>query len=130
MAKLIEHDRQAVEEYKLLQMQYKKISDEIETEHNQLEKLFYQQYIGGQQDYLRLVLNLQDPHQIARDIYYYRLLSQARANSIQNLQHNQDEIETLTKASRQKKDEITANQTEYFILFKFAYFLLLLANLP
>lgn len=114
MAKLIEHDRQAVEEYKLLQMQYKKISDEIETERNQLEKLFYQQYIGGRQDYLRLVLNQQDPHQIARDIYYYRLLSQARANSIQNLQHNQDEIETLTKASRQKKDEITANQTEYF----------------
>lgn len=114
MNKLIEYDRQAIEGYKLLQIQHKKISDEIEVERNQLEKLFYRQYIGGQQDYLRLVLNQQDPHQIARDIYYYRQLSQARASSIQNLQHNQDEIEVLTKTSRQKKDEITANQTEYF----------------
>ena len=114
MAKLIEHDRQAVEEYKLLQAQYKKISDSIEIERNQLSSLLYQQYLGKQQDYLRLVLNQQDPYQIARDIYYYRQLSETRANSIKNLQYNQDEIEILTKTSRQKKDEITANQTEYF----------------
>ena len=114
MNKLIEYDQQIIEEYKLLQTQHKKISDEIEAERNQLKKLFYQQYIGGQQDYLRLVLSQQDPNQIARDIYYHRQLSQAHANSIKNLQYNQNEIETLTKVSRQKKDEITANQTEYF----------------
>ncbi|MBS0423516.1 MAG: peptidoglycan DD-metalloendopeptidase family protein [Proteobacteria bacterium] len=114
MAKLIEHDRQAVEEYKQLQAQHQKISDSMEIEREQLNSLLHQQYLGKQQDYLRLILNQQDPHQIARDIHYYRQLSQARANSIKNLQHNQDEIETLTKASRQKKDEITINQTEYF----------------
>ncbi|MBS0299284.1 MAG: peptidoglycan DD-metalloendopeptidase family protein [Proteobacteria bacterium] len=114
MAKLIEHDRQAVEEYKLLQIRHKKISDEIEIERSQLDRLLYQQYIGGQQDYLRLVLNQKNPHQIARDVYYYHQFSQARANSIKNLQHNQNEIETLTQVSRQKKDKIAVIQAEYF----------------
>lgn len=114
MSKLIENDRQAIEEYKQLQVQHKKLSDEINIVRNQLERLLYQQYIGGQQDYLRLVLNQQNPHQIARDIHYYRQLSLARSDSIKNLQHNQHEIETLAQVSRQKKDEITAIQAEYF----------------
>ena len=114
MTKLIEYERRIIEEYKLLQAQYKKISDSIETERNQLDSLLYQQYIGKQQNYLQLVLNQQDPNQITRDIYYYRQLSQARTNSIMNLRYNQDEIKALTKASHQKKEEITANQTEYF----------------
>ena len=114
MTKLIEHDRQAIEEYKQLQAQHKKLSEEISIVRNQLEKLLYQQYIGGQQDYLRLALNQQNPHQIARDIYYYRQLSLARSDSIKNLQYNQNEIENLTQASRQKKDEIAVIQAEYF----------------
>lgn len=112
--KLIENDRQANEEYKQLQIQHSQISDKIETERNQLEKLLYQQYAGGQQDYLRLVLNQQNPNQIARDIYYYQQLSFARSEVIKNLRKNQDEIKVLTQTSRQKKDEITAIQAEYF----------------
>ena len=81
MTKLIEHDRQTIEEYKQLQAQHKKLSEEISIVRNQLEKLLYQQYTGGQQDYLRLALNQQNPHQIARDIYYYRQLSLARIAS-------------------------------------------------
>ena len=114
LTKLIENDRQANEDFKQLQTQYKQIKNEIEIEQNQLEKLFYQQYLGGQQDYLRLVLNQQDPNQIARDIHYYRQLSLARSGSIKNLQDNQYKIEVLAQVSRQKKEEITAIQTEYF----------------
>jgi len=114
LRKLIANDRQANEEYKQLQTQHSQIRDKIETEQNQLEKLLYQQYVGGRQDYLRLVLNQQNPNQIARDIYYYQQLSLTRSSIIKNLQNNQDEIEILTQASRQKKDEITAIQAEYF----------------
>ena len=112
--KLIENDRQANEEYKQLQIQHSQIRNKIGTERNHLEKMLYQQYVGGQQDFLRLVLNQQDPNQIARDIYYYQQLSLTRSKTIKNLRNDQDEIETLTQISRQKKEEITAIQAEYF----------------
>ena len=70
--------------------------------------------MGGQQDYLQLVLNQQNPNQGARNIYYYQKLSLTRSGIIKNLQNNQDEIKVLTQTSRQKKDEITAIQAEYF----------------
>lgn len=114
LSKLIEHDRRIVEEYKQLQTRHKQINNEIEAGRNQLKKLLYQQYVAGQQDYLRLVLNQQNPNQMARDIYYYRQFSLARSASIKNLEHNQNEIENLTQTSRKKKDEITAIQSEYF----------------
>jgi len=113
LTKLIENERQANEDLKQLQIQHKQIRNEIETEQNQLEKLLYQQYVGGQQDYLRLMLNQQDPNQIARDIHYYKQLSLACSSSIKGLQNNQYKIEALTQISRQKKEEITAIQTEY-----------------
>jgi len=113
LTKLIENERQANEDLKQLQIQHKQIRNEIETEQNQLEKLLYQQYVGGQQDYLRLMLNQQDPNQIARNIHYYKQLSLACSSSIKGLQNNQYKIEALAQISRQKKEEITAIQTEY-----------------
>ena len=113
LTELIENDRQANEEYKQLQVQHSQIRNKIETERNQLEKLFYQQYVGGKQDYLRLVLNQQNPSQIARNIYYYQQFSLTRSEIIKNLQNDQDKIETLTQTSQQKKEEIIAIQAEY-----------------
>ncbi|MBX3617560.1 murein hydrolase activator EnvC family protein [Nitrosomonas sp.] len=112
--KLLEEDRQATENYKQLQSQYKLIKNDIDSEHHQLEKLLYQQYISGHQAYLKLALYQQNPHQLARNLYYYSRISQARSEIINNLQINQEKIETLIQISRQKKDEITAIQTEYF----------------
>lgn len=114
LAKLIENERQAMEEFTQLQMQYNQTKNEIETERTRLEKLFYQQYLGGQQDSLRFMLSQQDPNQIARDIYYFKQLSLARSDSINNLQDNQYKIEALIQASHQKKEEVLAIQTEYF----------------
>ncbi len=114
LTKLIEHDRQANEDFKQLQTQYQQTGNEIQIERKQLEQLLYRQYLGGRQDYLQLMLKQQDPNQIARDIHYYKQLSLAYSGSIKNLQDNQYKIATLTQASRQKKEEITTIQTEYF----------------
>lgn len=113
LTELIENNRQANEDFKQLQIQYKQTKNEIETERNQLEKLLYQQYVERQKDYFRLMLNQQDPNQIARDIHYYKQLSLASSGSIKNLQNNQYKIEALTQISHQKKAEIAAIQTEY-----------------
>ena len=88
LTKLLEKDRKANEDFKQLQAQYQQIKNEIELERNQLEKLLYQQYLKGQQDYLRLVVNQKDPHQIARDLHYYKKFSLAAAESIKDLQNH------------------------------------------
>lgn len=113
--KLLEEDRQATENYKQLQLQYKQIKNDIDIEREQLEKLLYQQYTSGHHTYLKLTLYQQNPNQLARNLYYYNQVSQARSEIINNLQINQEKIETLIQISRQKKDEISAIQTEYFI---------------
>lgn len=113
LSKLVADDRQAVEEYKQLQNRYHIISNEIINERNRLEKLLYQQYIGGQHNYLHLLLNQHDPNQIARNVYYYQQFALARSDSITNLRKNQHEILTLTELSRHKKEEITVIQNQY-----------------
>lgn len=113
LTKLLEKDRKANEDFKQLQAQYQQIKNEIELERNQLEKLLYQQYLKGQQDYLRLVVNQKDPHQIARDLHYYKKFSLAAAESIKDLQNHQNQIQDLTHASHQKKQEIITIQSEY-----------------
>ncbi|MEQ1777007.1 MAG: peptidase M23, partial [Nitrosomonas sp.] len=95
LTKLLEKDRKANEDFKQLQAQYQQIKNEIELERNQLEKLLYQQYLKGQQDYLRLVVNQKDPHQIARDLHYYKKFSLAAAESIKDLQNHQNQIQDL-----------------------------------
>ncbi len=113
LSKLSENQRHANAELKQLQIQYEKTKLTIETEQQQLEKLLYQQYIGGQQHYLRLMLNQQDPNQLARNFYYYQRVSLARSESITTLQNNQSNIETLVYASNAKKQLIAALQIEY-----------------
>ncbi len=113
LTKLLEKDRKANEDFKQLQAQYQQIKNEIELERNQLEKLLYHQYLKGQQDYFRLVINQKDPHQIARDLHYYKKFSQAAAESIKDLQNHQNQIQDLTHASHQKKQEIITIQSEY-----------------
>lgn len=114
LAQLKEEDQKAIIEYRQFQHQYQSIQKEIALERDALEKLLYQQYIEGHQNYLRLALNQQNPNQIARVAYYYRQLSLARINGIENLQSNQHKIDELLQISRQKKEEITAIQSEYF----------------
>ncbi|UJP04810.1 MAG: peptidoglycan DD-metalloendopeptidase family protein [Nitrosomonas sp.] len=111
---LKEEDRKAVAEYRHLQTQYQHIKHQTNSERDQLGELLYQQYLQGNQNYLRLAINQQNPNQIARAAYYYRQLSTSRMNSLRNLQLNQEKLEALILSSRQKKDEIAAIQAKYF----------------
>lgn len=113
LAKLTDSDRQANQELKQLQTQYEKIKHTIEIEQHQLEQLLYQQYLEGQQHYLRFVLKQQDPHQVARNLYYYQRLSLARSESLTTLLNNQSSIETLVAAGNEKRQQIAAIQIEY-----------------
>lgn len=113
LAKLIDNEQQANQDFQQLQIQYHRIDNEIKKERDQLDELLYRQYVNGQQDFLKLLFKQQDAHQIARDIYYYKQLSLAHSNLIKDLLDNLDSIKALTQASLQKKEEIAVIQAEY-----------------
>ena len=107
------HYKESKSQFNDIKVKKKKIEEEIEIERDQLQKLLYRQYLGGQQGYIRLMLSQQDPHQISRNAYYYKQLLLARSDSIKRLQTYEYEIQALAKASHQKRKEIRATQAEY-----------------
>jgi len=64
----------------------------------------YQQYVYGQQSYLRMILQSEKPSQIARDVHYFSYIAKARAETIRQMQDN------LTKISRLNEETAAALQ--------------------
>jgi len=112
LAELAREQREASNLLNQLQAQSGQIKSNIEAQQTQLGQLLYRQYLGGQQEYLRLLLNQQDPNQVARELHYYGYLSRARAQGIKTLRLNLGQLDALTLESREKSAEIAAIQAE------------------
>jgi septal ring factor EnvC (AmiA/AmiB activator) len=64
----------------------------------------YQQYVYGQQSYLRMILQSEKPSQIARDVHYFSYIAKARAETIRQMQ------DSLTKISQLNEETAAALQ--------------------
>jgi septal ring factor EnvC (AmiA/AmiB activator) len=84
------------------------IADEQET----LGNLLYQQYVAGQSDAVKLVLNREDPNEIARQLHYLGYVSRARAELLASLRYNLANLEKLADETRAKSAELRALQNE------------------
>ena len=51
-----------------LQQQGRRASNDIQSQQRLLAQQLYQQYVGNQPDAIKLLLNREDPNQIARDL--------------------------------------------------------------
>lgn len=75
----------------------------------------YQQYVYGQQSYLRMILQSEKPSQIARDVRYFSYIAKARAETIRQMQGNLAKISRLneeTAATLQEVAELKNKQIE------------------
>jgi len=79
----------------------------IQSQQSLLSKLLYQQYINGSQDTLRLVLSLQNPNDISRQVEYYGYLSRSRATLITGLRRDLKQAEAAEAVVREKNIELT-----------------------
>lgn len=77
-----------------------------------LARLLYQQYLGGQSEPLKLLLNREDPNQIARQLHYFSYISRARAGLIENLRSRLTEIKDLARQVEQQVAELAAIAAE------------------
>lgn len=99
----------------------------ISEQQTHISKLLYKQYLGGQQDYFRLLLSQKDPNHIFRELYYYGYITNARTENIfllrddlKKLQRNVDEINKknteiilIQKKQAEKKEFLEQEEIKY-----------------
>ena len=95
-----------------LQAQARAVEGDIADEQDTLGRLLYQQYVGGQSDAIKLVLNGEDPNEIARQLHYLSYVSRARAELLASLRGNLASLDKLTGETRRKSSELHALQSE------------------
>jgi septal ring factor EnvC (AmiA/AmiB activator) len=67
-------------------------------------------YVLGRQDYLRLLLNQQDPAELERVLTYYRYFSQARAHRIRTVRKQLARLSALEQQIREETRSLDALQ--------------------
>ena len=77
-----------------------------------LADLLYRHYLGGQAEPLRLLLNREDPGQIARRLHYFGYISRARADLIGELRAGLARLNELTQEAESRAAELSAVTAE------------------
>ncbi len=95
-----------------LQGQQQKLSTNMAGQQALLGKLLYQQYLGGKQEYLKLLLNNQDPNQVARDLRYYQYIARSRATWLATLRENLAALDAVSMSTREQRTELASLRTE------------------
>lgn len=87
-------------------------SDSISTNQalTQQQKLLssqlYQQYIHGKQSYIQMILQSENPDEIARDVQYFSYVAKARASLINQMQGNLNKISKLNDETASALKEV------------------------
>jgi murein hydrolase activator len=95
-----------------LQAQARDAQAGIAAEQATLGKLLYRQYVGGQSDAIKLVLNREDPNEIARQLHYLGYVSRERAELIARLRSNLAGLQVLSDQTRRKSAELRSLEKE------------------
>jgi murein hydrolase activator len=110
---LAQQQRAARLELGQLQQHAAVMDRELQGQQAMLGRLLYQQYLdGGEQEYLKLLLNNDDPNQVARELRYYEYIARSRAATLKSLRGGLARLQAVTDQARQKSDEIAGLQTE------------------
>ena len=91
---------------KELQQQSAELTQRIVRERKSLANLIYRQYLAGQPESLRLLLNRQDANETARQLHYFTYISKARAKLIASLRASLDELDTVRKQVQAQSERL------------------------
>ena len=106
--------QQAAADVKLntLQTQQQQLDDRLHRQKDLLGKLLYREYLSGKHEYLKLMLDNQDPNQIARDVQYFQYIARDRAAWLANLRSQLKEISRVSTETRTQSLELEQLRTE------------------
>ena len=77
-----------------------------------IEDVFYQQYIAGRNEPLRLMLSGEDPNRIARNLYYLAQIARARADAIEAVRNNLSHLRALWDEAQTKAAQLASLTAE------------------
>ena len=89
-----------------LEQQSKELGATLGQQQSQLEKLLYRQYLRGTPDSLQLILNGDDPNQMARDLHYLAAIALTRSELMGEIRTTLDKTKTLAANAKDHADEL------------------------
>ena len=97
---------------KNIEQQSQELGVTLNQQQAQLEKLLYKQYLRGTPDSIQLLLNGDDPNQMARDLHYLSAIAQTRAELMGEINATLDKKKTLAADTREKSSELAKVEEE------------------
>ena len=88
--------------------QARELENRLDHLHAQLEQLVYRQYLQGNPDTLHLLLNGEDPNQIARDLYYLGEIGKARSQILKETAALLERKKSLAADMRERAEELSS----------------------
>lgn len=98
--KLYEISQQQAANKKLLaqlEADSKATQQALEEQVSRLSHQLYQQYLHGEQSYLQMMLQSQQPSKIARDMHYFSYIAKARTEAIRHMRMDLEKINRLNE---------------------------------
>lgn len=111
LAALATQQRIADHQLTQLQTQQQQLDRNLAGEQVLLGKLLYQQYLGGTQSYTKLIMNNQNPNQVAREIQYYGYIARNRAAWLAELRKNLQQVQAVRQQTSTTRSELADLQT-------------------
>lgn len=96
-----------------LQKRAASLEKELQSQQAMLGRLLYQQYLeGSEREYLKLLLNNDDPNQVAREFSYYNYIARDRAATLESLRTRLARLQSVSDQAQKKNDEVAALRAE------------------
>jgi len=109
---LAQQSRAIKSQLEALQAESRKREGDLKGQQALLARLLHQQYLAGRAEPLKLLLNGEDPNQIARQLHYFGYVSRARAELIAELRASIGRLAQLTREAELKASELAAIAAE------------------
>lgn len=98
--------QEARTELNRLAAEARRVEGEMGSRQEAIGRLLTVRYLGGEADYLKLVVSGIDPNQTARDLHYYGYISRAQAEMIRSLRATLAWLQELQGQTREKTAEL------------------------
>lgn len=92
--------------------QSRELESTLTQQQTQLEKLLHHQYLQGSPDALQLLLNGDDPNQLARDLYYLSTIARSRTELLGSIRGTLKKQKSLTEDAKARAAELTQVEAE------------------
>ena len=112
IADLTEQQHEADAKLNQLQTQQQQLKQHLGRQQTLLSKLLYQQYLGGKHEYLKLMLDNQDPNKVARDLQYFRYIARNRAAWLQNLHSDLNSLNSVSDKVHAQSETLSTLRAE------------------